>query len=41
LARAVKFDKIFRLYFPFRTSVLVSFEEHRDKDNPRYLVIQL
>lgn len=41
LARAVRFDKIFRLYFPFRTSVLVSFEEYRDKDDPKQLVIQL
>lgn len=41
LARAVRFDKIFRLYFPFRTSVLVSFEEYRDKEDPRYLVIHL
>jgi phospholipid/cholesterol/gamma-HCH transport system ATP-binding protein len=41
LARVVKFDKVFRLYFPFRTSVLVSFEEYKDKDDPRYLVIQL
>lgn len=41
LARVVKFDKVFRLHFPFRTSVLVSFEEYRDKDDPRYLVIQL
>jgi predicted ABC-type transport system involved in lysophospholipase L1 biosynthesis ATPase subunit len=41
LARVVKFDKIFRLYFPFRTSVLVSFEEYKDKDDPRYLVIHL
>lgn len=40
-ARAVEFDKVFRLYFPFRTSVLVSFEEHRDKDDPKQLVIQL
>jgi ABC-type transporter Mla maintaining outer membrane lipid asymmetry ATPase subunit MlaF len=41
LARAVRFDRIFRLYFPFRTSVLVSFEEYRDKDDPKQLVIQL
>ena len=41
LARVVRFDKVFRLYFPFRTSVLVSFEEYRDKDNPKQLVIQL
>jgi ABC-type transporter Mla maintaining outer membrane lipid asymmetry ATPase subunit MlaF len=41
LARVVKFDKVFRLYFPFRTSVLVSFEEYKDKDDPRYLVIHL
>ena len=41
LTNVVKFDKVFRLYFPFRTSVLVSFEEYRDKDNPKQLVIQL
>lgn len=41
LARVARFDKVFRLYFPFRTSVLVSFEEYRDKDNPKQLVIQL
>ncbi len=41
LARVTKFDKVFRLYFPFRTSVLVSFDEYRDEDNPKYLVIQL
>jgi phospholipid/cholesterol/gamma-HCH transport system ATP-binding protein len=41
LARAVKFDKVFRLYFPFRTSVLVSFEEYDDKEDPKQLVIHL
>ncbi len=41
LVRVKKFDKVFRLYFPFRTSVLVSFDEYRDEDNPKYLVIQL
>jgi phospholipid/cholesterol/gamma-HCH transport system ATP-binding protein len=41
LARVVKLDKIFRLYFPFRTSALVSFEEYRDKDDPKQLVIHL
>ena len=41
MVRITKFDKVFRLYFPFRTSVLVSFEEYRDKDDPRQIVIQL
>jgi ABC-type lipoprotein export system ATPase subunit len=41
LARVVKFDKIFRLYFPFRTSALVSFEEYSVKDDPKQLVIHL
>ncbi|MDO8991360.1 MAG: hypothetical protein Q7U91_17175 [Sideroxyarcus sp.] len=41
LARVVKFDKVFRLYFPFRTSALVSFEEYHDKEDPRHHVIQL
>ncbi len=40
-ARIIKFDQIFRLYFPFRTSVLVSFEEYRDKDDSRQIVIHL
>lgn len=33
------FDRIFHLYFPFRTSVLISFEEHRDASNPRQRII--
>jgi len=41
LARVVKFDKVFRLYFPFRTSALVSFEEYSDKEDPKQLVIHL
>jgi phospholipid/cholesterol/gamma-HCH transport system ATP-binding protein len=41
LARAVKFDKVFRLYFPFRTSALVSFEEYNDKSDPKHILIHL
>jgi ABC-type transporter Mla maintaining outer membrane lipid asymmetry ATPase subunit MlaF len=41
LERVVKLDKVFRLYFPFRTSALVSFEEYSDKDDPKQLVIHL
>lgn len=41
LVRMARFDRVFRLYFPFRTSVLVSFEEYLDKGNPKQLVIQL
>jgi ABC-type transporter Mla maintaining outer membrane lipid asymmetry ATPase subunit MlaF len=41
LNRVVKFFKVFRLYFPFRTSALVSFEEYSDKDDPKQLVIHL
>ncbi|BCK87734.1 hypothetical protein MIZ01_1526 [Sideroxyarcus emersonii] len=41
LARAVGFDKVFRLYFPFRTSALVSFEEYGDKDDPKRRLIHL
>ncbi|HLP99384.1 MAG TPA: hypothetical protein VK149_13175 [Sideroxyarcus sp.] len=41
LARVIQFDKVFRLYFQFRTSVLVSFEEYRDKEDPRHITIQL
>lgn len=37
----LNFDKIFRLNFPFRTSVLVSFEEYRDTENPRHIMIHL
>ncbi len=36
-----KFDPVFRLYYPFRTSVLVSFEEDSDKSDPKQLVINL
>ncbi|GAB1232017.1 hypothetical protein UT4_04830 [Ferrigenium sp. UT4] len=41
LARMAQFDRIFRLYFPLGTSVLVSFDEYRDKENPEQVVIQL
>jgi ABC-type transporter Mla maintaining outer membrane lipid asymmetry ATPase subunit MlaF len=41
LARIVKFDKVFRLYFPFRTSALVSFEEYKDKNDPKHVLIHL
>ena len=41
LVRVAQFDKVFRLYFPFRTSALVSFEEYNDKENPKQLVIHL
>ena len=37
LVRVAKFDKVFRLYFPFRTSALVSFEEYSDKEDPKQL----
>lgn len=36
-----KFDAVFRLYFPFRTSVLVSFEEDSEKSDPDQLLIHL
>lgn len=36
-----KFDAVFRLYFPFRTSVLVSFEDDSDKNDPNQLVMHL
>ena len=41
LEKANRFDQVFRLHYPFRTSVLVSFEEDRDKNNPDQLVIHL
>jgi ABC-type transporter Mla maintaining outer membrane lipid asymmetry ATPase subunit MlaF len=36
-----KFDAVFRLHFPFRTSVLVGFDEDSDKSDPNQLVINL
>jgi len=39
--KTARFDRVFRLYYPFRTSVLLSFEEYRDPTEPRYVVIQL
>jgi ABC-type transporter Mla maintaining outer membrane lipid asymmetry ATPase subunit MlaF len=41
LLMASKFDAVFRLHFPFRTSALVSFEEDSDKSDPNRLVIHL
>lgn len=36
-----KFEEVFRLYFPFRTSVLVSFEEDGDKTAANQQVLHL
>ena len=41
LDKANRFDQVFRLHYPFRTSVQVSFEEDRDTSNPDQLVIHL
>lgn len=41
MEKTARFDRIFRLYYPFRTSVLLSFEEYRDPAEPRLVVIQL
>lgn len=41
LLLANKFDEVFRLYFPFRTSVLVSFEEDNERGNSDQLLIHL
>ncbi|MDD2700566.1 MAG: hypothetical protein PHH36_04940 [Sideroxydans sp.] len=36
-----KFEQVFRMHFPHRTSALVSFEESKGKSNPDQLVIHL
>ncbi len=41
MGKTARFDRIFRLYYPFRTSVLLSFEEYRDSTEPKQVVIQL
>jgi ABC-type transporter Mla maintaining outer membrane lipid asymmetry ATPase subunit MlaF len=41
MEKTARFDRIFRLHYPFRTSVLLSFEEYRDETEPRQIVIQL
>ncbi len=41
MEKTARFDRIFRLYYPFRTSVLLSFDEYRDPTEPRQVVIQL
>ena len=41
MEKTSRFDRIFRLHYPFRTSVLLSFEEYRDPTEPRLRVIQL
>jgi ABC-type transporter Mla maintaining outer membrane lipid asymmetry ATPase subunit MlaF len=41
MEKTARFDRIFRLHFPFRTSVLLSFEEYRDPTEQRFVVIQL
>ncbi len=41
MEKTARFDRIFRLYFPFRTSVLLSFEEYRDPTEQRQVIIQL
>jgi ABC-type branched-subunit amino acid transport system ATPase component len=41
MEKTARFDRIFRLHFPFRTSVLLSFEEYRDPTEPRLVVISL
>ncbi len=41
MEKTARFDRIFRLYYPFRTSVLLNFEEYRDPTEPRQVVIQL
>ncbi|MDH2915941.1 MAG: hypothetical protein PXX77_03595 [Gallionella sp.] len=41
LQKTARFDRVFRLYYPFRTSVLLSFDEYRDLEEPRQMVIKL
>ena len=41
MEKTARFDRIFRLYYPFRTSVLLSFDEYRDPTEPRQVIIQL
>lgn len=41
MLKTARFDRIFRLYYPFRTSVLLSFEEYRDAEEPRQVIIKL
>lgn len=39
--RVARFDRLFHLYFPFRISVLLSFDERGESGNPRQHVIHL
>ncbi len=41
MQKTARFDRIFRLYYPFRTSALLSFEEYRDPTESKYVVIML
>ena len=39
--RVAQFDNLFHLYFPFRISVLLSFDERKEPGNPRQHIIHL
>lgn len=39
--KTARFNRVFRLYYPFRTSVLLNFEEYRDATDPGLITIQL
>lgn len=39
--KTARFNRVFRLYYPFRTSVLLNFEEYRDPTDPAQIIIQL
>lgn len=41
MQKVARFDRVFRLYYPFRTSVLLSFEEYRDEEEARQVIIRL
>jgi ABC-type transporter Mla maintaining outer membrane lipid asymmetry ATPase subunit MlaF len=41
MLKTARFDRVFRLYYPFRTSVLLSFEEYRDESETRQVIIRL
>jgi ABC-type transporter Mla maintaining outer membrane lipid asymmetry ATPase subunit MlaF len=41
MQKTARFDRIFRLYYPFRTSVLLSFDEYRDAEDSRLVILKL
>lgn len=41
MQKTARFNRVFRLYYPFRTSVLLSFDEYRDVEEARQVIIKL